>query len=144
MRFMFLLIIVIVSNVAFAQKTSDVQSVKQADEILNDLIAKNNVAEAEKFYAEDFILTTSSGKRKIKQDILHEISSPDLIMEINRTEEVEVRIVGTTAVLTGMLHQKGSYKGQQFDAWLRVTDTWVSTVDGWKILAGHAGVFTKT
>jgi ketosteroid isomerase-like protein len=144
MRFPSLLILIIVSNAAFAQNENEIQSVKQADERLNALIAKNNATEAGKVYAEDFVLTTSSGKRKMKQDILQEISSPELVMEINQTEEVEIRVVGTTAVLTGVLHQKGSYKGQQFDSWLRVTDTWVRTNEGWKILAGHAGLFPKT
>ena len=112
--------------------------VKKADIELNQLILKKDVEHAAQFYADDFILTTSSSAVKYKQTMLDEIGSKNLQLEINETSNAEVRLVGSTAVLTGTLHQKGIYKGKQFDVWLLVTDTWVHTSSGWKILSGHA------
>jgi ketosteroid isomerase-like protein len=123
--------------------TPDSVQVKKADIQLNQLILKKDVKQAALFYADDFILTTSSGKTKYKQTILDEISSKDLELEINETTNVEVRMLGSTAVLTGVLHQKGIYKGNAFDVRLLVTDTWVETSGGWKILSGHASVQPK-
>lgn len=124
--------------------TPDSVQVKKADIELNQLILKKDVKQAAHFYADDFILTTSSCKTKYKQTILDEIGSKDLTLEINETTNVEVRMLGSTAVLTGTLHQKGSYNGKAFDVWLLVTDTWVETAGGWKILSGHASIQPKS
>jgi ketosteroid isomerase-like protein len=144
MRLLILLFFGSISCTCFAQPVGDEEQVKQVDAELNKLILKNASASAASFYAEAFLLTTSSGKVKLKADLVKEIGSPDLSLAINETTEVNVRVLGSTAVLTGMLHQKGSYKGTNFDVKLRVTDTWVRTETGWKLLAGHASSFPKT
>ncbi|MCI0751484.1 MAG: nuclear transport factor 2 family protein, partial [Flammeovirgaceae bacterium] len=136
----FLFLLVNLSSVAQTQLDKD--QIIEADKQLNLLITQHNAQKAESFYASDFILTTSSGAVKLKKDILTEIATPELQLEENETSNVTVRILETTAVLTGVLHQKGSYKGKVFDVKLNVTDTWVKTADGWKILAGHASVIT--
>ena len=144
MRLLIILFLVSFSFLTVAQSVNDAALVKQADTQLNDLIRNNNAIEAAYFYAAEFILTTSSGKSKLKNEILAEIGSSDLKLEINTTDQVVVRVLENTAVLTGILHQKGFYKEKEFDARLRVTDTWVKTETGWKLLAGHASIIPKT
>lgn len=123
---------------ASPERFSDKDAVVETDKQLNLLIQQHDVQQAERLYADEFILTTSSGKVKLKKDMLVEIASPDLVLEINETTNVTVRILDNTAVLTGILHQKGKYKEKLFDAKLNVTDTWVKTTEGWQLLAGHA------
>lgn len=110
------------------------------DKELNQLIISHRSKEAANIYADDFILTTSSGKVKLKQDMLADISTPDLTLELNETTQVTVRVVENTAVLTGILQQKGTFKGNAFDVKLSVTDTWVKVNSKWILLAGHATV----
>lgn len=119
---------------------SDKQAVIDADAQLNQLIVQHKSTEAASYYAEEFMLITSSGKVKRKQDMLTEIALSDLQLEINETNDVTVRLLDNTAVLTGVLHQKGRYKSDSFDVRLTVTDTWVKTQNGWKLLSGHATV----
>lgn len=121
-----------------ASAQTDKESVIQADQQLNLLIMQHNAAKAASLYAEEFILTTSSGTVKLKKDMLAEIASPLVVLDINETYNVTVRVLESTAVLTGILHQKGIYKEKAFDVKLNVTDTWVKTADGWKLLSGHA------
>jgi ketosteroid isomerase-like protein len=144
MRLLILLLLSVFGHGVLAQMAGAEHQVRQADAQLNTFILKNNSDDASGFYAEEFILTTSSGKSKQKEDLLKEIASSQLILAINETTDVKVRVLGTTAVLTGVLHQKGTYKGTSFDVSLRVTDTWVRTETGWKILAGHASSLSKT
>jgi len=110
---------------------------------LDSLIVKHRSGEAEKFYAESFVLTTSTGKKKTKTDILKDISNEKIVWEINHTSQIEVRILDKTAVLTGILHQKGKYMDKEFEATLQVTDTWVLRNNEWVLLAGHATVLPK-
>ena len=72
--------------------------------------------------------------------MLADISTPDLTLELNETTQVTVRVVENTAVLTGILQQKGTFKGNAFDVKLYVTDTWVKVNSKWILLAGHATV----
>ena len=120
----------------YAQSGED--EVIQMDKKLNKLIMENNVAEATGYYTEDFLLVTSSGGGKSKKDVIAEIGSAELKMNTNETLKVKVRVHENTAVLTGVLIQKGSYKGKEFDVKLLVTDTWIKTASGWRLLSGHA------
>ena len=120
----------------YAQRGED--EVIQMDKKLNKLIMENNSAEAAGYYTDDFLLVTSGGSGKSKKDVIAEISSPELKIQTNETLKVKVRVHENTAVLTGVLIQKGSYKGKDFDVKLLVTDTWVKTESGWKLLSGHA------
>ncbi len=131
------------SHLGIPQHTTIESQVIQADAQLNEYILTNNLAKAELVYENSFILTTPSGKAKTKSDMLTEIGSPDLKLEINETQNVQVRVLNNTAILTGKLHQKGIYKGQSFDVFLSVTDTWVKTKAGWKLFAGHATLIPK-
>ncbi|MCU0352482.1 MAG: nuclear transport factor 2 family protein [Cytophagales bacterium] len=143
MKFITLLLFLFSATAALSQVPNYETQVVQADAQLNEFIRKNEAAKAESFYAKDFVLTTSAGKLKSKSDMLGEIGSPDLKLEVNETENANVRVLNSTAVLTGKLHQKGSYKGQAFDHFLLVTDTWVKTGTGWKLLSGHATLLPK-
>jgi ketosteroid isomerase-like protein len=144
MRLLSLLYLVVTVNTVMAQDLKDEEVVRNADAALNRWISENNSEKAAEFYADRFILTTSSGNVKRKSDMLGQIASPDLRLEINKTEDIAVFVEGNTAVLTGKLHQKGSYKGKTFDVVLLVTDTWIRTAEGWKLLAGHASPHLKT
>lgn len=110
---------------------------------LDSLITQHDSKESEKFYAEKFILTTSTGKKKTKADILKDIANQEIKWEINHTSEIEVRILDKTAILTGILHQKGIYMGKEFDVKIQVTDTWVLKKNKWILLAGHATILSK-
>ena len=144
MKFIALLAFILAAPAALPQDRNQEAQVVQADVRLNELIKQNEAAKAAAFYAEDFILTTSSGKSKIKSEMLAQIGSPELKLEVNETDNVRVRVLSSTAVLTGRLHQKGSYRGQTFDLFLLVTDTWVKTEAGWKLLAGHATLLPRS
>jgi ketosteroid isomerase-like protein len=122
----------------YSHPQNNEEEVIQMDKKLNKLIMENNSAEAADYYAEDFLLITSGGGAKSKKDVITEIGSPELKMITNETLKVKVRVHENTAVLTGVLIQKGSYKGKEFDVKLLVTDTWIKTGKGWKLLSGHA------
>lgn len=117
---------------------SPADTVAARDRELNALIVDHAVVTAKGFYDDQFVLTTSSGKMKDKDAILADIASKELTLTINETSEVVVRIRDNTALLTGILHQQGTYQGKDFDVRLHVTDTWVLTDGSWRLLAGHA------
>jgi hypothetical protein len=128
------------SLTAFAQSSGDLASlaVQRRDRELNALIIEHNANAAKDYYDSKFVLTTSAGTEKSKADMLREIAMPGLTIEVNETTDVLVRIRASTAVLTGVLHQRGELNGKKFDVRLRVTDTWHLRNGKWILLAGHA------
>jgi ketosteroid isomerase-like protein len=135
-----LLLLALLSTPALADEAD---AVAARDRALNALIVRDDAAAARAFYDDAFVLTTSSGKMKTKDDLVREIALPGLVLEANDTSEVVVRVRRDTAVLTGVLHQRGTHDGKPFDVRLRVTDTWVRVHGQWRILAGHASVLPE-
>ena len=118
----------------------EADAIEARDRELNAAIVRHDVATARGIYEDAFVLTTSSGKTKSRDDLLAEIAKPGLAFEVNEMSDVVVRVRGDTAVLTGTLHQRGTYDGNAFDVRVRVTDTWHREGGTWRILAGHASV----
>ena len=118
---------------------SEETAVTSLDAQLNDLIKTHAVGQADSYYAPDFVLTTSSGVRKTKADMIREIGTAGVVINVNETRDVQVRVLGDTAVLTAILRQQGSLNGTDFDVELWVTDTWVRGGErGWRLFAGQA------
>lgn len=65
-------------------------------------------------------------------------TSGPLLWRAQRLSDVQVVIVGDTAVLTGWVTDEVRRDGHDQVFTLRLTQTWVRTVDGWRCLAGHA------
>ncbi|MFN8341895.1 MAG: nuclear transport factor 2 family protein [Cyclobacteriaceae bacterium] len=110
---------------------------------LDSLITRHDVAAAGRIYADEFVLTGSTGKHKSKADMLKDIANDKIVWEINHTSDIGVRLIGETGVLTGVLHQKGRIQDKDFDVRLAVTDTWVLKDGVWILLAGHATILPK-
>lgn len=142
MKTVALLLAATLSVSAWAQAPSDPGGAEVAarDRALNALLLERKATDAQAFYDDQFLLTTGTGRTKTKQDILAEVQSPKVVMEVNETTDVQVRVRDNTAVLTGVLHQRGTYEGKAFDVKLHVTDTWVRSGGSWRLLAGHASL----
>lgn len=53
-------------------------------------------------------------------------------------EDVTVKVVGDTAVLTAMVTDEVTRDGREQSFRLRLTQTWVRTPEGWRCFARHA------
>jgi ketosteroid isomerase-like protein len=131
-------VLVLLMSPAMADSANEDGAIVAQDRQLNQLIMAGDVKAAAPIYLDEFVLTTSSGVSKNKQGVITEIGNPRLRFELNETSDVTIHRHGDVAVLTGKLHQRGVYQDKAFDSTLRVTDTWVRTRQGWRLLAGHA------
>lgn len=53
-------------------------------------------------------------------------------------EEMDVSVVGDTAVTMSRTRQEALIDGRNWDATLHITDVWVRRNDGWQVIARHA------
>lgn len=114
------------------------QEIERLDAELLAAMASHDTPTVDRMLLDEFVLITSGGRVHTKREILAEVGSPAVVFEANASREIRVRVRGDTAVLTGVLHQKGVQDGQPFDATVRYTDTWVRDGGAWRQLSGHA------
>jgi ketosteroid isomerase-like protein len=123
-----------------AAAADDAPRLRNLERELNRAIAQRDSRRVDDLLSDDWVLVTGSGRMKTKQDVLAEISLPDLEFQDNDTRDVMVRVWGDTAVITGTLHQRYRLRGQQQDLTLRYTDTWTRAGDSWRQVSGHASL----
>src|SRR6185369_11437293 len=93
--------------------------------------------------SDDYVLITSSGKVKPRADLVKELGTPGLEFQPYEPAEVNVRLFGDTAVITGRIVQKYTYKDDRVEADMRYTDVWVKTPAGWKNVAQASAISVK-
>jgi ketosteroid isomerase-like protein len=100
----------------------------------------NDVAALDRILADDFVLVTGRGRIFTKADLLNSANNQEVIYEHQEDTEQTVRIWGDTAVVTALLWQKGTNKGETFDDKLWFSDTYVRTPAGWRYVFGQASI----
>ena len=92
--------------------------------------------------SDDYVLITSTGKAKTRAALISELATPGLEMQPYEPSEVNVRLFGDTAVITGRIVQKYVYQDDRVEADLRYTDVWIRTGGAWKNVAGQASAIS--
>jgi ketosteroid isomerase-like protein len=103
-------------------------------------VKANDAATMDHILAEDFILATGRGKVYNKTDLINAAKNQDAIYEYQDDSQQTVRVWGDTAIITALLYQKGTYKGEPFEDHLWFSDVYIRTADGWKYAFGQASL----
>jgi ketosteroid isomerase-like protein len=82
--------------------------------------------------------TTYRGNVLGYEEYIEGNTSGPLRWRAQRLSDVQVVVVGDTAVLTAWVTDEVRRDGHDQVFTLRLTQTWVRTFDGWRCLAGHA------
>ena len=85
-------------------------------------VAANDAVAIERFVADDWVIVDADGSVIDKSRFISVVESGALIHESMESVEVEVRVHGDTAVVTGITTSKGQYMGQAFATRERATD----------------------
>jgi len=87
--------------------------------------------------ADDYVLIAPNGTSRGKRDIIRELSTPGLKMEPYDPKEVEIRMYGDAAVVTGRMLQRFTLGNVRYANDLRYTDVWVKRKGRWILVSGH-------
>jgi ketosteroid isomerase-like protein len=92
----------------------------------------------DRFYAREFTVGVMNGAESSRAQDLAMFSSGDLKPSVIEDKDMHVYIYGETAMVTGLEHLEGSYKGRtgQFD--LRFTNVFVYRDDRWQMVRHQA------
>ena len=88
-----------------------------------------------------FVMTATNGSQKDRTTELNDVrASAGLTVHYFRSADVDVRVHGNAAVVTGRLEWSMTYNGRASDVRRRYTATWVrGGTLGWQLVALHVG-----
>ena len=112
---------------------------------LQQALAKARVsadrATIERIIAHDWRSTGPDGQVRDRAGVLADVFETGL-HRIHRVEidDVNVRLFGDAAVVTGRTHGVGEVEGSTYDVVIRFTDTFVRRQGRWQAVASHASL----
>jgi len=103
----------------------------------NDVYKRGDIAAMDSLLADDFIITVEDGGTFSKPGYIAHNGDSAVHVEISEMSDLQVRMHGNTAVVTGAYHEKGTEKGKPYEYRDRFTDVWMNINGRWQVIASH-------
>jgi ketosteroid isomerase-like protein len=106
----------------------------QADRWDKAIVRKDRAA-IEANMADDFRNIDGQGGVYDKKAFVDDLLSPDLVIDPYAVEELDVRLFGDVALLSGRTRMTGTYKAKPFTSHYRYIDIYVRRAGVWKVVS---------
>lgn len=93
--------------------------------------------------ADDWAVTDPVGRVLTKAQVMAELDSGERKLESGAIDDVNVRLFGNVAVVTGRTTATGSYQGNSVSVKLRFTDVFVKRSGRWNAVASQATLIAQ-
>lgn len=113
-----------------AKPNKNEQEITQMLQRLADANLKNDTSVAEKFYDENLLMTSQSGKVYAKKDALSDIKN-----SFEKYENSDFKFIHLDKKIVIVNYQNTRKRKTLEEARFRVTTVWVNKKDGWKIVS---------
>ncbi|HEU4509277.1 MAG TPA: nuclear transport factor 2 family protein [Pyrinomonadaceae bacterium] len=113
------------------------QEVKQIEIEWGDAFERRDMDALDRFMADEYILTDPLGNVRTKAESLEALRSNQVLFESTRSDNVNVKIHGDTAVVTGRSTFRGRYKGWSMSGKYQYTDVLVKRHNAWVAISSH-------
>ncbi|MBC7930233.1 MAG: nuclear transport factor 2 family protein [Rubrivivax sp.] len=100
-------------------------------------LARNDLAAVERIIADDYVITAAEGVVLNKERDLAPLRSGDTKFDSASAEDVNVRVFGHTAIVTGIAAFSVRVRGKAFDLRERFTDVYVKRKGRWQPVSSH-------
>ncbi len=110
------------------------QLTAQADAWDQAIVRKDRAA-IEANMADDFRQIDSRGNLETKQSFVDGLVAPDLVIHPYTVEELDVRIYGDVALLSGRTRMTGEFGGEPFTNHYRYIDVYVRRDGRWQVVS---------
>jgi hypothetical protein len=119
--------------------STDKEELTQIEKELAVAWPKGDKQTIDRILAPDWSVTNALGQVQTKEQVMRDaFQSGSLKVTSARVDDVEVRLFGYAAVVTGHSVSEGLYAGKPFSANLRFTDVFVKRKQRWQAVASHA------
>ena len=113
------------------------------EHLWNEAQVNRDSSALEALVSSRFVNTEWDGEISDKQRFLADIKDPLFKPALANIQDVKMNFFGDTAVITGVYHTQGTYRGKPYDHVGRFTDTWVFDLGKWQCVASHTSLLKK-
>jgi ketosteroid isomerase-like protein len=113
------------------------------ERLWNEAQVNHDSAALNELVSERFINTEWDGELSDKPKFLADIKDPKFKPSSVTIQDLKVNLFGSTAVVAGIYHTKGTYESKSYDHIGRFTDTWVLDGGKWQCVASHTSLLKK-
>src|SRR5215469_9511401 len=132
-----LLGVLLVSLLAYADDKSRIIALENS---WNQAELHNDAHAVDMLLADDFVMTVADGYTMNKAAMLASVRDTSYRPEVLQSENMEVHMYASTAIVTGAYLEKGKDKGKSYERRGRFTDTWINLGGEWRCVASHFSV----
>ena len=111
---------------------------KQLEKQRTEALMKGDAGFLDRTTADDYTMITSSGQLRTKGKMMGDLKSGEVTFQSADVDDLEVRIYGDTAVVTGRHTQKAQSAGNDISGQYRFTRVYVKQKGQWKAVAYQA------
>jgi ketosteroid isomerase-like protein len=118
---------------------ADVSRLRAIQQELADAWIARDRAALERLIAPDWVVTHVQGERRTRDEVLRDMLESDATrIDSMIADDIDVRVFGEAAVVTGRTQARGIQSGSAFNVRLRFTDVFVCRNGAWQAVASHA------
>ncbi len=143
LKFLVIIFILLQSSGLVAQQPTAEQQIQEASKVYEQALTQKNEPFLKSILADNFILTTASGKVLTKKDMLLNLTKEGTKYEKFESSEVRISVLNDAEIETGKVHTVGIRAGKKIAETTRYTDFWVKIQGKWLLLAEHSSFITN-
>jgi hypothetical protein len=121
-----------------AQEPAAEQQIQEASKVYEQALTQKNEPLLKSILADNFILTTASGKVLTKKDMMLNLTKEGTKYDKFESSDVRINVLNEVAIETGKVHTVGIRGGKKIAETTRYTDFWVKVQGKWLLLAEHS------
>ncbi len=113
------------------------QQLKQMEDDWQKATRTKDTAALKRIIAEDWVATNDMGKILNREDYLSQTTANTDVIQSNENTDMQVRLFGDTAVVTGGLTEKGTRNGTAYTDTYKWTDVFVKRGGRWQAVVSQ-------
>lgn len=140
MKFLILTLVLVTSSVSSTlAQSKKAAKLRQVELARFEAMTAQDTAKLATVLSDELTYTHSNGLSENKSDHLINIAAGNIVYQSMQSEKMDIKVHGRAAVITGIVHVKGLYQGQEFDIKLGYTDAYFKEKGNWKLVAWQSG-----
>jgi len=139
-KLLVIIFILLQSSGLLAQQPTAEQQIQEASKVYEQALTQKNELLLKSILADNFILTTASGKVLTKKDMMLNLTKEGTKYDKFESSEVRISVLNDAAIETGKVHTVGIRDGKKIAEATRYTDFWIKIQGKWLLLAEHSSL----
>ena len=137
-KLLVIIFILLQSSGLLAQQPTAEQQIQEASKVYEQALTQKNEPLLKSILADNFILTTASGKVLTKKDMMLNLTKEGTKYDKFESSEVRISVLNEAAIETGKVQTVGIRDGKKIAETTRYTDFWIKIQGKWLLLAEHS------